>query len=336
VGLGKGGLGIAIIGLAAGVGWIVWKVNQPVPRPPTEEEPRLAPPPSVPPQKPADDGSKAPGLGRVQIPSNAPLADASSAAIASGRVRGQIDVAPGSFMPGQFELLVDEPGSPTKHFVFPGTERLVTIDVAQGRSMLSARAEGLASHQLVLERASDTAVAPFRLVLEPAGRLNGEVHDARGNALAGLPVALVATNSKEVRTVASDSAGRYAFADIPVGSYRVAFGASDSPIAPMVAADIVQNEVREVPPQNMPDLGEGEVRVLDRASKPVLGARVFGAGQAGGWIDGVSDENGIVRARFLPAGTFFLNVSTDSGRTGQGPLEVNIGRIGRAVIHIRD
>jgi hypothetical protein len=251
-------------------------------------------------------------------------------------VRGQIDAAPGQTFPAQFQLDVEAAPGPTRTFMFTAADRLVTLDLSQGRSVLRAHAEGFASKPLVLMRDSDSPTPPFRLLLEPAGRVGGQVLDVRGAPLARLPVFLVATTYQDVRSVPSDAEGRYAFADIPVGSYRVAFGASDSPIAPVVPVEVVTTEVRDVPPQSMPDLGEGLVTVLDRASHPVEGARVFGAGQRGGWIDGVSDKQGFVRARFLPAGTFFLNVTTETGRTGQGPLEINIGRIGRAVIHIRD
>ncbi len=290
----------------------------------------------VSPVQPKNDSAPNSAGGRVQVPTTAPAGGDSAEALASGRVRGQIDVAPGVQAPAQFELIVESIGTPAKHFVFPGAERLVTFDLAMGRSVLSARAEGLASRMLVLERASDAAIPPFKLLLEPAGRLNGKIVDANGAALAELPVSLVAINCKDVRTVATDSEGRYAFTDIPVGPYRVACGAPDSPIAPVVPIEVVSTEVREVPSQVMPELGEGEISVLDRASQVVRGARVFGVGQRGGWIDGVSDNNGKVHARFLPTGTFFLNVTTEDGRTGQGPLEVNTGRIARAVIHIRN
>ena len=86
----------------------------------------------------------------------------------------------------------------------------------------------------------------------------------------------------------------------------------------------------------MPDLGEAEIRVLNRTSQPIEGARVRGPGQLGGFIDGVSDRNGIVRARFLPAGTFYLSATNASGRTGQAAIEVAVGRIGRTDIQIRD
>jgi len=325
-----------LAGLAAGLlalaGYAIWNATRTESGSTTiERAPEI---PSAPPREPS---TREPERTRVEAPGARPAPGTSTEEFFSpGRVRGQIDAAPGASMPAQYELLVDSPGSPTRHYVFPGAERLVTIDLPPGRSVLSARGDALASRQLVIERAGDAALPPFRLVLEPAGRVNGQVLDARGAPLAGLPVALVATSNREVRNVSSDGEGRYSFADVPAGAYRVAFGAADSPIAPVVAAQVAPNDVLEVPPQAMPDLGEGEIRVADRANRPVAGARVFGAGQSGGFIDGVSDEQGVVRARFLPAGTFFLNVAADGNRSGQGQLEVSAGRIGRAVIQVRD
>ena len=99
--------------------------------------------------------------------------------------------------------------------------------------------------------------------------------------------------------------------------------------------EVVASEVRDVPPQTMPELGEGEIHIVDRTNQSVAGARVFGAGQLGGWIDGLSDESGRVKARFLPEGTFFLNVSAPQNRAGQGQLEVHAGRIAKATIQVR-
>ncbi|HTF87270.1 MAG TPA: carboxypeptidase-like regulatory domain-containing protein [Planctomycetota bacterium] len=323
---------LLVVAALALAGFLLWQSNRATP----DVAPVRIPDPPAQPAGVKPETAQQPDQGRVEAPTQAPAGDTSPGAIAVGRVRGQVDTVPGAKFPAQFELVVETAGSPSRVLVIPGTERLVTLDLEPGRSVLSARAEGLASRLLVLERKSDAPVPPFKLTLEPAGRLNGQVLDPRGAALAGLPVFLVATSSKDVRTTASDSEGRYTFSDAPVGSYCVAFGASDSPIAPVVPVDVVQTEVREVPPQSMPELGEGEIRVLDRESKPVEGARVFGAGQSGGWIDGVSNSAGYVHARFLPAGNFFLNVTTEDGRSGQGPLEINLGRIGRSMIHIRN
>lgn len=251
------------------------------------------------------------------------------------RVRGEVVVAGGQALPAQFELLASAGDGPPRVFSFQGPEKLVTLDLGPGRWLLFARAEGLASRQRVLERKADSPTAPFRLLLEPAGRLGGQVLDVRGAGLAELPVWLLSSTATESRRALADAQGRFAFADVPLGAYRISFGSADSPIAPLVAVEVVAGEVREVPPQTMPELGEGEMLIVDRANQAVVGARVFGAGTLGGWIEGFSDTSGRVRTRFLPAGTFFLNVSAPDGRAGQGQLEVRVGRIAKATIQIR-
>ncbi|MBK8178616.1 MAG: carboxypeptidase regulatory-like domain-containing protein [Planctomycetes bacterium] len=258
------------------------------------------------------------------------------AALAPGRIRGRIELARGTASPARYELLVESPGEPTKVFVFPGAERLVTLDLPVGRSVLRARADGLGSRALAVERPGPAAapgtsgeapLAPFDLTLEPAGFLGGSVVDSLGAPLAGLPVHLLDRGARAVRSVQTDPAGRYGFEDLPLGSYRVAFGSAESPVAPVVGAEVVPGEVRDVPPQAMPALGEAEVLVRDAAGNPLAGARVAGRGQHGGAFEGATDAGGRIRARFLPAGSLYVDVSGSKGRGASAVLEVEPGRI---------
>lgn len=254
----------------------------------------------------------------------------------AGRLRGQVAVAPGIAFPARFEILAERAGEPTRVFSFDGPESVVSLELPLGPAVLTARAEGLASRSLAVERRAESAFPPFRLVLEPAGGVTGQVLDVRGAPLPGLPVWLVRMDTHQARQTLTDDAGRFAFGDVPLGAHRLAWGSTDSPIAPVVPLEVVGHEVRDVPPQTMPELSEAEIRVTDRAGQGVGGARVYGAGQNGGWIDGISDATGLVRARFLPPGMFYVNVAAEPGRTGQGQLEVRAGRMGRAVVQVRE
>ncbi len=322
-----------VVVLLVAIGLTVWEADsiEFLEPPPTRPEPAagdlLTPPKSPVNPSPA---------GRESVPSIGRASDDAQAAIASGRVRGQIDVAPGATFPARFELVVASDSVPERVFSFSAADRLVTLDLPPGRSQLSARATGLASKPLTVVREPGTQVPPFRLLLETGGRLGGQVLDSRGAPLAELSVSLMTNRAPDLRTVATDAEGRYSFNDVPVGAYRVIFGAPEGPIAPGVAIEVSQSEVRDVPPQAMPDLGEAEIRVLDRAGRPIEGARVRGPGQLGGWVDGTSDRNGLVRARFLPAGSFYLTASIASGGSAQATLEVEVGRMGRTEIQIRD
>lgn len=272
---------------------------------------------------------------RSSAPTRAEPQDDQPAVDPLGRVRGEVVVAPGLAFPVRFEVLATAADAPPRAQAFAGPEALVTLDLSPGRWEIFARAEGLASRTIVLELGGASPPPPFRLVLEAAGRLHGRVLDPRGVGLAGLPVWLVQRGSNPARSALADAEGRYSFEDVPLGAYTISFGSKDGPIAAVVPIEVRASEVREVAPQTMPELGEAEIRVVDRANNAVEGARVFGAGSHGGWLEGLSDSAGIVRARFLPEGTFFLNVSAAQERSGQGPLEVRAGRIGKAQIQVR-
>jgi len=316
--------------LALALGWTLFQVGgieelKPMPEPALEGSA-----PSVPVPAPRrEQGARTSAPTRAESQGERPAADP------RGRVRGEVGVAAGLEFPALFEVLAETAGEPPRVHSFAGPDRIVTLDLAPGRWQLLARAEGLASAPLVLELDGEAPLPPFRLVLEAAGRIGGRVLDPRGEGLAGLPVWLGRRSSNPARSALADAEGRYSFEDVPLGAYTISFGSKDGPIAAVVPVEVVASEVREVPPQTMPELGEGEIRVVDRENQAVAGARVYGAGSRGGWIDGLSDSAGVIKARFLPEGTFFLNVSAPANRSGQGQLEVHVGRIGKAQIQVR-
>jgi hypothetical protein len=272
---------------------------------------------------------------RAAVPTRVERQDDPEQADPRERVRGEVIVAPGLKFPEEFEVLAKGGEAQPRVWTFRGEKTVVTLDLEPGRWTLFARADGLASRPLVIERNADVTLPPFRLVLEASGRLGGQVLDARGVGLAGLPVLLVSNSPRDALSTNSDAQGRYAFADVPLGAYRLCFGSSDSPIVPVVSVNVQALEVSDIPPQTMPELGEGEIRIVDRENQPVAGARVFGAGSRGGWIDGFSDASGLLKASFLPEGSFFLDVHALDERKGQGQLEVHAGRIAKANIQIR-
>src|SRR5687767_13750177 len=125
---------LALVVAAAGVtGFLLWQSSRPAKD--------LAPvrtveqPVEVPLAKTED--APRPERGRLEVPTTLP-ADESPGAIAAGRVRGQVDAAPGVSFPARFELRVETPGLPARVLELPGTERLVTFDIEPGRSVISA------------------------------------------------------------------------------------------------------------------------------------------------------------------------------------------------------
>lgn len=316
--------------LVLALGWTLFRVAgveelQPMPAPALSSSGSTVPVPAP----------RRESAARTSAPTQPESTDDTSTGDPFGRARGEIAVAPGLAFPAQFEVLAKSAEAAPRAQSFAGSDRLVTLDLAPGRWEIFARADGLASRPIGLELGGESPPPPFKLVLEAAGRVGGQALDPRGVGLAGLPVWLSQRGPNPARSVLADAEGRYSFEDVPLGAYTISFGSKDGPIAAVVPIEVLASEVREVPPQTMPELGEGEIRVIDRANQPLAGARVFGAGSRGGWIDGLTDSAGVLRARFLPEGTFFLNVSTPANQAGQGPLEVQVGRIGRAQIQVR-
>jgi hypothetical protein len=325
-------IAVAVAALGA-LGWSLRALlSEDEPSPVVERPPETRPDASALPSTP----SRRPASERQEVRPPTEGDSDPEAGAEAGRLRGQVAVAPGIPFPARFEILVERAGETTRVLPFEGPQSVVSIDVPLGPAVLTARADGLASRALAVERRAEVALPPFRLTLEPAGSVTGQVLDVRGAPLAGLPVWLVRMDTHQARQVPTGDDGRFAFGDVPLGAHRLAWGSTDSPVAPVVPIEVVGYEVRDVPPQTMPELSEAEIRVTDRAGQGVGGARVYGAGQNGGWIDGISDAAGFVRARFLPPGLFYLNVAAEPGRAGQGQLEVRAGRMGRAVVQVRE
>jgi hypothetical protein len=92
------------------------------------------------------------------------------------------------------------------------------------------------------------SVSPQAPAAEPPARISGEVQDVTGANVAGAAVSLIDANGSRRSTVASGTAGDFAFEAIPPGSYRVMVNAKD--LEPYESAEILVTvqEAYEMPP----------------------------------------------------------------------------------------
>lgn len=261
------------------------------------------------------------------------LGDPSSAA-AAGRVRARVRLA-GAAPSMAFEVVVRPTGEEAQVHGFAPGQELVDLDLPLGSLDVQARAPALASLPLTLIHDDDAPIPPIELELLPAGGLTVSATCGNGASLHGLPLVVLADDNRARFRGVLDAGGNCTFVDLPAAGYSVMFGAGDSGIVPPERARVVAGDVVALGPVTLPDLGEAIVVVTDRSNQPVAGARVFGAGQRGGFFDAWTQADGSARARFLPEGIYFLDVIVDSGPRGRGQLDVQVSRVARASIQVR-
>lgn len=293
------------------------------------------------PPAPATDARVADALERTptrQSVESPGRGDASGSDVASpsiaGRVRARVR-AFGAAPTFAYEIVVRAEGQAPQVLAFAAAEGLVDLDLPLGRLEVQARAPALASRPLSLIQDDDAPLPPLELELLPAGGLTVSASSDSPSSLAGLPLTLVAVATQDRFRAELDAAAGAVFTDLPAGDYSVQFGAGEGGIVAPPRARVEAGSVASLGPVALPALGEALIFVSDRSNQPVAGARVFGAGQRGGWVDVWTAADGSARARFLPEGVYFLDVIVDAGPRGRGQLDVQIGRVARASIQVR-
>ncbi len=153
--------------------------------------------------------------------------------------------------------------------------------------------------------------------------LEGTLADAHGKKLADVPMRLERRGRTAVETD-TRAGGRFAFPAVPVGDYELLVGDPHGPLIPARALDLgaQRDELALV----VPVLLELEVRVLDGEGKNVAGARVEGAGNAGGYLLGETGRNGSLRARSLPPGRYQVSASHPTLGRGREAFELTAER----------
>jgi hypothetical protein len=232
-----------------------------------------------------------------------------------GSLRGHIEVSGEQDFPQEWQLVL-HPST-----TLPGREHAVarTVEFSDGRqdfevadvplggydvSGRAARFNG-PSQLVLLEPGNEHPYV--NLVIVPAGLLEGRILDARGLPAEGVPVTLLASETI-AGEASTDASGIFRFESLPDGAYELLVGKVSAPLMPE------RHPVRFMAPHltfpdiELPLLGEIHVRVVDSYARPLEGVEVRGSGTHGGLVEGRTDFDGRLVAKYLPAGHFRLRL----------------------------
>lgn len=157
------------------------------------------------------------------------------------------------------------------------------------------------------------------ILLAGAGRLTGTVRLAgSGRGVGGVVVTLVDVRGNVTRVATTDKAGRYAFADLPEGTYTLAAGSADhQPVAVSVAVPAGAEITQDVELAGRCRL-TGTVRALT-TGKPIEEAAVTLIDHDGDVVAStLTGPDGVYAFDDLPEGTYTL------AATGYAPRAVSV------------
>lgn len=309
---------LAALTLAGLIAWL----SGPAPRP-AAPDPAAGPPAAAPAGASAASGpsqaqrpdSPAPNLPALASGGALP-AQPGRARVGSGSgvVRGALEWAPGMTpLPWTLRL------APSRTFAGEqtGLEFELPLPAEQAEFELSglplagydvwaeAPAASASPQPVLLVRGSEQVYVV--LAIAPAGALTGSLLDPDGLGIEGLLLTLVPEGTAPRRETRSDAAGRFAFAGLPDGDYRLLAGPSEAPLAEKRLS--FRAPGLQLEPLRLPRLLALEILVQDAAGRPVEGARVRGFSTGGGLIDVTSDSLGRARAHLLAPGRVSLRSS---------------------------
>jgi hypothetical protein len=248
----------------------------------------------------------------------------------SGRIRGVLEWAPGMTpTPWTLRLAASATwaGAETGldfELPVPAEQRefeLSGLPLAGFELWAEAPAASSLPQPLLLTRGAEQVYVV--LAIAPAGDLTGAVLDPDGLGIEGLLLTLVPEGAGQRSETRSNPAGRFAFAAVADGEYRLLAGPSEAPLlekrlsfrAPGLSLD----------PLRLPRLLALEIQVSDAVGRPVEGARVRGFSTGGGLIDVSSDSLGRARAHLLAPGRISLRASVPGVGVGYREFELEAG-----------
>jgi len=248
-----------------------------------------------------------------------------------GRIRGFIETDPDLQLPldaaivtGPSPFLTGMGTAEERRLELGGVAEFAIDDLALGgyRVWVDCSGANCTPLDVQLDRVNNDQYVVLRL--SRAGQLEGSVVDANGSWVDGLPIVLEARPSGQRSEGASDASGRFVFERVRDGDYVLHFGHPDSPVAPQKRLSFQAPQLT-LSPTEIPVLADFAVLVLDEYGAPVSGAELRGTGRRGGIVDGTTDIDGRVRARFLPPGRYRLHARHAELGAGLGIVVLEAG-----------
>jgi len=215
-----------------------------------------------------------------------------------------------------------EPDAPALETAADGKGTALFTELPWGKYRVSAQHEGEAGGALA-HVGPDAPVSSVEIVLKPAGAIEGLVLDASTVPVAGAEVLIldVRTGLLKIQATVSDEDGRFVFADIPLGQYKLQ--ASAGGFAPSLS---------EVVPVNGPpvtvvlDHGAALNGLVLRSSNraPVLNMPLRLVADAFFQVEFAvaSDEHGAFQVENLPKG--LLLITSDDTHRAMTPPEASV------------
>lgn len=273
-------------------------------------EPELIPAAAL----PAKEAPTATETGELEPFSAAPAGPVPAGKL--GSLRGHLTIAGDEPMPREWRLVL-RPSTllPRREHAVGrtlaltgGTADFELRDLPLGGYDVFGEAEGFNGQILgvLLEPGNEHPYVNLRLV--PAGMLEGRIFDAQGAPAEGIAVTLFPVDGGPEREAASDANGLYRFEKLIDGAYELMLGKATAPLV------TERHAVRFVAPHltfpdlTLPRLGEIQVRVVDSFEIPLQGVVVRGSGTNGGIIEGVTDFDGRLNTKHLPAGHYRIRL----------------------------
>lgn len=243
-----------------------------------------------------------------------------------GRIRGFVQAPAGVDFPLEWTLLVGPSPSMIGHeraesrtLSFQNGEREFALeDLPLGGYALCARAYGLASleQHLLLAKPGETDVY-VSMQFGITAVVEGSVRLADSAAVLGLELSLEPRPAGVRQTATSDLYGHFTFTDVRQGGYTLHFGSPENPVREAIEVNVV-GPFERLGDLTVPKMCELVVRAQTELGAPVRGVQIDGYGDHGGRFSGLTDEQGEVRARFLPAGRITVDARSEDGRSRRG------------------
>lgn len=234
-----------------------------------------------------------------------------------GTLRGHVEVEGEEPMPRVWRLVARPSNTlPAREFAVTralefddGRADFELRDLPLGGYDVLGEAEGFNGQALpvLLEPGNEHPFVNLHIV--PAGRLEGRVLDATGGPAEGITLTLFAVEDNAAREARTDASGTFRFDRLPDGAYEILVGKATSPLIPERRPLRFQAPHMTFPDIELPLLGALNVRVVDTLERPIEGVEVLGSGTNGGIVEGRTDYDGRLEARYLPAGRFRLRFS---------------------------